>query len=202
MKSVLTIAAITLMLVSVAQAMFVNGILRVLTPKHQPLSMFKPLASTYYKSMDINEKDIRKLFTPHNIILKAKDLLSITYIILMERRVASSFGLHVDQNQIQRITPFKHTSDFGIVVPKEQFTISGGFGNAWLQDLDRITEIWRKIGTGLDYLKKKGWYTHMDIEETCLIGEKDNYKPYFVNFNNAIPVGKGLIEAENIITLF
>ncbi|KAI9592451.1 hypothetical protein BDF19DRAFT_468084 [Syncephalis fuscata] len=66
-----------------------------------------------------------------------------------------------------------------------------------VDDIRYRVNMWRRIGEGLEILKKAGWYAHRDIENICIVKTGKGYNLYFVNFDRAIPVGKNIINVED-----
>ncbi|KAI9594622.1 hypothetical protein BDF19DRAFT_496800 [Syncephalis fuscata] len=208
MKSILTIAATTLMLVSVAQA----------APSNDISSLFENTKSTGNANSALNSVlgvyDIQLTNTRHTnggvYYITGTQHGNPIRLVCGPRSDTKSNAL-ILYNDLLGQSPI-HSEDHSIsfAVPQKKFT----FGNAICyivpyykckktydnfnekfkenskqseHDLKEMLPLWQKIVKGLNTIKEWGWYAHLDILDICVDKDKSGYKLHFYNFLNASP---------------
>ncbi|KAI9592391.1 hypothetical protein BDF19DRAFT_451628 [Syncephalis fuscata] len=179
------------MLVSVTQVTPANGMPGLFSSEPEPI-----------KFMDFTEDDLNNLFITHSIKLSGQE----SDITVQSQDLWGSILTHnIDYK-------------YEIVLPKERLTLPRGntcyvlprikctatykidsqiTKGLLVDDIRYRVNMWRRVGEGLEILKKAGWYAHRDIENICIVETGKGYNLYFVNFDRAIPVGKNIINVKD-----
>ncbi|KAI9598919.1 hypothetical protein BDF19DRAFT_410321 [Syncephalis fuscata] len=211
-KSIFAIIVTVFMTVSVIQAMPVNEMPSL--PESEPIEFMS------YKNNDSESPftiyDIQFTDNPYEVkgvhyIKGTQHSQPITLVCEPNSNTNNpAFQVYKDL----MLDPKSVKSDrFLVPVPEKRLIIKGNvcyiipgqcemtykdFAQKYTSGARLVQLLWQNIGSGLDAIKEAGWYSHMDFKDICMTSDNNNNTiPSFFNFNNAIPVGKGLVNIED-----
>ncbi|KAI9595079.1 hypothetical protein BDF19DRAFT_443386 [Syncephalis fuscata] len=122
-----------------------------------------------------------------------------------------NYAIQVYEDLLKSKLSYETNEYFEVMLPKWQFILPGHvkcyilpykeceskydpasqyFGDHVGSQIEYLVRIWKRIGKALDIIKNEGWYANGDIGNICFTGEKDDYKMFFIRFDNTFPVEK------------
>ncbi|KAI9596202.1 hypothetical protein BDF19DRAFT_438443 [Syncephalis fuscata] len=185
MKSILTITAATLMLVSVTKATPVNGI---------------PNQPSFGELIKTKQDYVKSLFSTHGIQFTGtpNESNGIYYTKATQNKQPITLACGLNSN------PKSHALKvYQIMIPGNTCYVLQGQCKKRYKDfaqvfssrdgVKKVQNLWGNIGSGLNALEELGWYAHMNFEDICINEDKYGFNPYFINLSKAIPVGQGKV---------
>ncbi|KAI9598983.1 hypothetical protein BDF19DRAFT_493168 [Syncephalis fuscata] len=207
MKSIIAATVTALMLVSIAQVAPVNGMpgLSKSTSKSKPEP--EPI-----KFMGFENNDPKSPFTIHGIHFTKPPYKvdGVHYIKGTQHSQPITLACGTYSSPSNNAFQLYISGNRCYIIPGQCEQTYKRFADSFYGTEQHVKSLWQNIGLGLKAIKEAGWYAHMDFDSKYtfiadayinditryLHSESENgeYKPCFINFNNAIPVGKELIK--------